>query len=133
VTSPPKRKPLATPDPRTPKKAKSASTSKVYTSEDDAKFAAELHQVLNSTPVRKTRGGGGPNRSKPKSKVRSGKDGDNGVEKKERKKRAVNPNSPFNAPHLLSPQLAAVVGETELSRPVFLRADLVRLIACRLL
>jgi hypothetical protein len=109
--SSPKRKPVAPRDPRPAKKAKSVGKSE-YTNDDDAKFAAELDQVLNSTPVRKTRGGGGATRAKPKSRVR----GDE--EKKEKKKRAANPNNAFNAPQLLSPQLAAVVGVTELPRPV---------------
>ena len=90
-----------------------------YNSDDDAKFAAELDEMLNSTPVRKTRGGrAASGRSKPKSRVQAKDGGDE--EKKERKKRAANPNNAFNAPQLLSPQLAAVVGETELSRPVCL-------------
>jgi chromatin remodeling complex protein RSC6 len=106
--SSPKRKPVAPRDSRPAKKAKSE-----YTSDDDAKFAAELDQALNATPVRKTRGGGGATRAKPKSRVRAGDE-----DKKEKKKRAANPNNAFNAPQLLSPQLAAVVGVTELPRPV---------------
>jgi hypothetical protein len=69
---------------------------------------------LNSKPIRKTRGAGA--RVKPRSKkIKNG-----GVEEdlRPKKKRAPNPNSAFNAPLLLSPQLADVVLDTELPRPV---------------
>jgi chromatin remodeling complex protein RSC6 len=86
-----------------------------YNSDDDARFAAELDQALNSMPVRKTRGAASG--TKPKSRPRKVKKGDDG-ELPPKKKRAPNPNSAFNAPMLLSPQLAEVVFELELPRPV---------------
>lgn len=89
-----------------------------YDSDADAKFAAELDQMLNSAPVRKTRGQG-TQKTKPKAKKvkRKEKNGDEDGEVK-KKKRAANPNNGFNAPLFLSPQLSAVVYESELSRPV---------------
>lgn len=98
--------PLAKP----PKPVKKES----YDNDEDAKFAAELDLALNSEPVRKTRGAAAGGRTKPRAKKAKNKD-DPDVPKK---KRAPNPNSAFNAPMLLSPQLADVVFEPELPRPV---------------
>lgn len=90
-----------------------------YISDEDAKFAAELDLALNSTPKRKTRGAAsGTNRMKPRSKKKV-KNGDaDGEDIPPKKKRAPNPNSAFNAPMLLSPQLSDVVFDSELPRPV---------------
>ena len=84
-----------------------------YDSDEDAKFAAELDQALNSEPRRKTRGTASGTRTKPRAKkVKNGDDGE------PKKKRAPNPNNAFYAPMFLSPQLSDVIFETELSRPV---------------
>jgi chromatin remodeling complex protein RSC6 len=121
----PKRKQPASSPPAAPASKKSRQTPPVprvkseksakqelYDSDEDARFAAELDQALNSGPTRRTRGAASGTRTKPrKKKVKNGEDG-------EKKKRAPNPNSAFHAPMLLSPQLADVVFETELSRPV---------------
>lgn len=85
-----------------------------YDSDEDAKFAMELDQALNSTPVRKTRGASSGTTKKPRSKKSKKDEG----EEKPKKKRKINPNSAFHAPMLLSPQLSEVVQETELPRPV---------------
>jgi chromatin remodeling complex protein RSC6 len=94
------------------KKVRAPVKQGLYDSDEDAKFAAELDQALNSTPKRKTRGAGTEKQKRPK---RPKKEGDDSLPKK---KRAVNPNSAFHAPMFLSPQLADVVFETELPRPV---------------
>ena len=92
-----------------------------YDSEEDAKFAAELDLALNSTPTRKTRGAG--TRVKPRSKKIKNDGGEEG-DLRPKKKRAPNPNNAFNAPLLLSPQLSAVVFDTELPRPVSYPKDI---------
>jgi chromatin remodeling complex protein RSC6 len=126
--SPPQKRKLHSPPPQPVKKARASSPAsrpkpakveKIKAvkkewndSDEDAKFAAELDQALNSGGRRKTRGGGTATRAKPRAKrVKSGNDGT-------KKKRAPNPNSPFHRPMLLSPQLTNVILETELSRPV---------------
>jgi len=91
-----------------------------YDSDEDARFAAELDLALNSTPVRKTRGAASGTKSKPRGK--KAKNGDTG-DQPPKKKRAPNPNNAFNAPMLLSPQLAEVVFETELPRPVWVEVS----------
>jgi hypothetical protein len=105
-----------------PKKSRPAVVKReAYNSDDDAKLAAELDQLLNSSPRRKTRGATSGAKAKPRSKkikVKNGA-GDDG-ELPPKKKRTPNPNSAFNAPMLLSPQLAEIVFETELPRPVTL-------------
>ena len=74
--------------------------------------------ALNSKPVRKTRGAAsGTTKGKPRSKKTKRVKGE-GEDGEPKKKRTPNPNSAFNAPMLLSPQLQEIVNETELSRPV---------------
>ena len=90
-----------------------------HDTERDAKLAAQLHEAINSTPVRKTRGAASGTKVKPRSKKIKIKNGEDNGDEPPKKKRAPNPNSAFNAPKLLSQQLADVVHETELSRPVF--------------
>ncbi|KAK9468531.1 SWIB/MDM2 domain-containing protein [Lipomyces arxii] len=74
----------------------------------DAELAAKLHGEINLSRTRN----GGPARSSTRGQ-RAKKNG-NSVEKKPR---SVNRNSVFHATNLLSPQLAELLGETELSRP----------------
>ena len=60
----------------------------------------------------------GTTKGKPRpKKAKRGKAGE-GEDGEPKKKRAPNPNSAFNAPMLLSPQLQDIVNETELPRPV---------------
>jgi chromatin remodeling complex protein RSC6 len=103
--------PASRPKPAKVKKVKTEEKER-NDSDEDAKFAAELDQALNSGGMRKTRGGGTATRAKPR--IKRVKNGDDGT----KKKRAPNPNSPFHRPMLLSPQLTDVILETELSRPV---------------
>jgi len=114
--SPPKKARSTPPSKPKTKPVKQEKTSKeyVYDSDEDAKFAAELDMALNSG--RTTRGG--TSSTKPKSRSKKQKNGDK--DDKPKKKRAPNPDNPFMAPMLLSPQLAEVVFETELPRPVSL-------------
>lgn len=97
-----------------PKLKRSASSL-----DEDARLAAELHAQWN---------GGRPSRHKKKvpkttPKKKGGKKSDETVRsdsdgaKPEKKKRKVNPNSPFNAPLILSEPLSSFLGETQLSRP----------------
>jgi upstream activation factor subunit UAF30 len=108
----PSKKVRASSPPTRPKPSKS-NVKVEYDSDEDARFAAELDQALNSGSMRKTRGAASGTRGTPRTKKTKNEDGD--VPKK---KRAPNPNSAFHAPMLLSPQLTDVVFETELSRPV---------------
>jgi hypothetical protein len=115
-TAPAPKKSRPTPPVPRPKPEKSAK-QELYDSDEDARFAAELDQALNSGPTRRTRGAASGTRPKPrKKKVKNGEEG-------EKKKRVPNPNSAFHAPMLLSPQLSDVVFETELSRPVLCSED----------
>ena len=109
----PAKKPRPSSPPARAKPAKPVKQPR-YDSDEDAKFAAELDQVLNSTPVRKTRGAASGATRKPRPK-KTKKDDDGETTKK---KRAPNPNNAFHAPMLLSPQLTDVVFETELPRTV---------------
>jgi len=73
--------------------------------------------ALNSTPVRKTRGAVSGTKSKPRQQKKKRGKGDR-EDGEPKKKRTPNPNSAFNAPMLLSPQLQNIVNAAELSRPV---------------
>lgn len=98
-----------------PKLKRSASSL-----DEDARLAAELHAQWN---------GGRPSRHKKKApkttpKKRAGKKSEETVNsdvsdsgKAKKKKRKVNPNSPFNAPLILSEPLANFIGEPQVIFP----------------
>lgn len=95
--------------------------------DEDARLAAELHAQWNSgRPSRGAKKGtaGGAAATKKRSKksdelVHSDGDEEGGdaTGKTKKKKRKVNPNSPFNMPMVLSEPLAGFLGEEQLSRP----------------
>lgn len=96
-----------------PKLKRSASSL-----DEDARLAAELHAQWNGgRPSR--RGKQVPKTTTPKKKGRKKSDELVNPEsrKPEKKKRKVNPNSPFNAPLILSESLSNLLGESQLSRP----------------
>ncbi|KAK9462857.1 protein TRI1 [Lipomyces oligophaga] len=80
----------------------------------DEELTAKLHRELNSNPSRLAHESRS-NKSKRKRATSSLADG-------EEKMRKINRNNPFNARMLLSPQLAQLLGETELSRPECVKA-----------
>lgn len=95
-----------------PKLKRSASSL-----DEDARLAAELHAQWNGgRPSRR-----GKQAPKPVPKKKGRKKSDEMVnpesKKPEKKKRKVNPNSPFNAPLILSEPLSNLLGESQLSRP----------------
>lgn len=95
-----------------PKLKRSASSL-----DEDARLAAELHAQWNGgRPSRR-----GKQAPKPAPKKKGRKKSDEMVnpesKKPEKKKRKVNPNSPFNAPLILSEPLSNLLGESQLSRP----------------
>lgn len=95
-----------------PKLKRSASSL-----DEDARLAAELHAQWNGG--RPSRRGKQVPKTTPKKKGRKKSDELVNPEsrKPEKKKRKVNPNSPFNAPLILSESLSNLLGESQLSRP----------------
>lgn len=104
--------------PKLKRSASSLDEDARLAAELDARLAAELHAQWNGG--RPSRRGKQVPKTTPKKK-KSRKKSDELVNpesrKPEKKKRKVNPNSPFNAPLILSEPLSNLLGEAQLSRP----------------
>ncbi|KAJ5143257.1 uncharacterized protein N7515_002044 [Penicillium bovifimosum] len=122
-SSPVKRQASSDPSPEPRTALPPAKKPKVETDTDaDAAFAAKLQAEENSR-ARPTRGGGVSRRgtvikkSKPKTSKRVKAEDDSDIGSGEETKRVVNRNTGFHKPYNLSEPLAALLGETTLSRP----------------
>lgn len=95
----------------------------------DAALAAKLQREWSSPSSRSTRGGNSNGAAKKRKRpgkssknadaIDSDEDGESGATSRSSKparKRAPNPNSAFNRPLLLSPQMAEVCGSQEMAR-----------------
>lgn len=103
--------------PKLKRSASSLDEDAKLAAELDARLAAELHAQWNGG--RPSRRGKQVPKTTPKKKGRKKSDELVNPEsrKPEKKKRKVNPNSPFNAPLILSEPLSNLLGEAQLSRP----------------
>ncbi|KAF3916661.1 hypothetical protein ABW20_dc0104941 [Dactylellina cionopaga] len=108
-------------DPGSTPSKKRKSVASPSSLDDDARLAAKLQAEWNSqdrpsrsaAPKRKVVA----SRKKKKKSSATISDDSGAEEGEKKKKRKINVNNPFHQPLLLSPQLSALLGETQLSRP----------------
>ncbi|KAF2098660.1 SWIB-domain-containing protein [Rhizodiscina lignyota] len=109
------------PDPTPPKKKHKKTNSMV---DEDAEFARRLQAEENSRAARATRGGGANKKKPPVKREKTKKkksakkvDGEDDSELDEGSGKEVKRTGGFHKPMNLSPPLAELLGETQLSRP----------------